>query len=63
MNQNNLSDQSDRWQLTMNRIESFDYGVEVIKSVVESFQEPDEEMIGIDNLEAFLDEMEEAAYV
>ena len=61
MSNENLSSHEDRWELAMSRIESIDYGTEVIKSVVESFREPNEEMIRIDDLEAFLDEMEGSA--
>jgi len=60
MNHENPSSQADRWEIAMHRIESIDYGTEVIKSVVESFREPCDEMIRIDDLEAFLDEMEQS---
>ena len=47
-----------KWEAALDSVESLDHGTEAIKPVVESFTEPDIDMIGVDELEAFLDEME-----
>ena len=58
MNHSDFLSQLEKWEVAMDRVESLDLGKEVIKPVVESFREPGIDMICIDKLEAFLDEME-----
>ena len=61
MNHSDFLSQLDKWEAALDRDESLDHGTAVVKPVVESFNEPGVDTIGVDELEAFLDEMEKYA--
>ena len=57
MNHSDFLSQLDKWEAALDGGEPLDHCTEANKPAVESFKEPSSEVMGITELEAFLDEM------